>query len=58
MRNGSGIGSKENHGKAYAILIGIDFYFPNKSNAIVPTYESLGGCVSDISHLEEFLKLS
>ena len=58
MRNGSGIGSKENHGKAYAILIGIDFYFPNKSNTMIPTYKSLGGCVSDINHVEEFLKLS
>jgi caspase domain-containing protein len=57
MRNGSGTDLKENHGKAYAILIGIDFYFPNKSNTKAPTYKSLGGCVRDINHVEEFLKL-
>jgi hypothetical protein len=33
----------------YALLIGIDFYFPN------PLYSSLGGCVRDISHVEDFL---
>jgi hypothetical protein len=33
----------------YAILIGIDFYFPNS------LYSSLGGCVRDISHVEDFL---
>ena len=40
----------------YAFLIGIDYYFPNTiSNA--PNYKSLGGCVQDINHIEEFLKL-
>ena len=33
----------------YAILIGIDHYFPNS------LYSSLGGCVRDINHVENFL---
>jgi uncharacterized caspase-like protein len=39
---------------SYAVLIGIDFYFPNK----LPNggyYPSLGGCVSDINRIENFL---
>jgi hypothetical protein len=37
-----------------AILIGIDFYFPNT----LPdgsSYRSLGGCVNDITRVENFL---
>jgi Caspase domain len=40
--------------KLHAVLIGIDYYFPNT----LPdggTYPSLGGCVRDISHVEDFL---
>jgi hypothetical protein len=39
----------------YAYLIGIDFYLPNK----LPDggeYRSLGGCVGDISRMEDFLQ--
>lgn len=39
----------------YALLIGIDFYFPNR----LPNgggYGHLSGCVRDISHVEAFLK--
>jgi hypothetical protein len=38
-----------------ALLIGVDFYFPNS----LPgggSYTSLGGCVRDVSHVEAFLK--
>lgn len=38
----------------FAILIGIDYYFPN----IIPgggSYPSLGGCVRDINHVQDFL---
>jgi hypothetical protein len=33
----------------HVLLIGIDYYFPN------PLYSNLGGCVRDISHIEDFL---
>jgi hypothetical protein len=39
----------------YALLIGIDYYQPNR----LPdgsSYRSLKGCVRDINHVEEFLK--
>jgi hypothetical protein len=39
----------------YALLIGVDHYLPNK----LPdgtSYQSLGGCVRDITHMEEFLR--
>ncbi|MBD2206242.1 caspase family protein [Calothrix sp. FACHB-1219] len=39
----------------YALLIGIDFYLPNR----LPdgsSYKNLGGCVRDINHVEAFLK--
>ena len=39
----------------YALLIGIDFYFPN----LLPgggSYPSLGGCVRDVRHVEEYFK--
>ena len=37
-----------------AILIGIDFYFPNSlSNGT--SFRSLGGCVNDITRVENFL---
>jgi Caspase domain len=44
--------SKES--KAHALLIGIDCYLPNR----LPSggnYPSLGGCVSDINRIEDFL---
>lgn len=40
----------------YALLIGIDCYLPNQ----LPdgsSYRNLGGCVRDINHVEDFLKL-
>jgi hypothetical protein len=40
--------------KLHAVLIGIDYYFPNT----LPdggTYPSLGGCSRDINHVEDFL---
>lgn len=38
----------------YALLIGIDFYKPNRlSNGI--SYSNLGGSVRDINHVQEFL---
>ncbi|MBD2165558.1 caspase family protein [Calothrix membranacea FACHB-236] len=39
----------------YALLIGIDYYLPNR----LPdgsSYKSLSGCVRDINHVEAFLK--
>lgn len=42
--------------KLYALLIGIDCYLPNR----LPeggSYKNLGGCVRDIKHVEDFLKL-
>lgn len=39
----------------YALLIGVDFYFPNQ----LPeggSYRHLAGCVRDIAHMEAFLK--
>ncbi|MCF3569083.1 caspase family protein, partial [Planktothrix agardhii 1807] len=39
----------------YAILIGIDFYFPHR----LPEgyyYKNLRGCVRDINHVETYLK--
>jgi len=39
----------------YALLIGVDHYMPNR----MPDgsyYPSLGGCVRDVVHIEEFLK--
>lgn len=39
----------------HAVLIGIDCYLPNR----LPDggyYPSLGGCVRDIHHVEDFLK--
>lgn len=41
--------------KLYALLIGVDYYLPNR----LPdggSYPSLGGCVRDINHVERFLK--
>ncbi len=40
----------------YALLIGIDYYVPNQ----LPdggSYRNLGGCVRDINHVADFLKL-
>lgn len=42
----------------HALLIGIDFYFPNKfqsDDGYNYSYQSLGGCVRDISHIEDYL---
>ena len=39
----------------YALLIGVDYYFPNR----LPdggTYPSLGGCVRDVRHVEAHLR--
>ncbi|MFB2891318.1 hypothetical protein ACE1CI_00070 [Aerosakkonemataceae cyanobacterium BLCC-F50] len=38
----------------YALLIGIDFYFPHE----LPDghYKNLRGCVQDINHVETYLK--
>jgi hypothetical protein len=33
----------------HVLLIGIDYYFPN------PLYSNLGGCVRDVSHVEDLL---
>jgi len=38
----------------YALLIGIDFYFPYTSPE--GTYRNLQGCVRDINHVETYLK--
>jgi hypothetical protein len=50
--------SNEKNLKLRALLIGIDYYFPNKiqcndDNYI--SYQSLGGCVRDIEHVKNFL---
>ena len=40
--------------KYYALLIGVDFYYPGQ----LPGggyYPTLGGCVRDISHVEAYL---
>ena len=39
----------------YALLIGIDCYLPNQLPGCY-YYVSLGGCVRDITHVEEFLR--
>ncbi|MGB3509731.1 MAG: caspase family protein [Microcoleaceae cyanobacterium] len=39
----------------YALLIGIDFYFPHKLSD-GSYYKNLRGCVRDINHVEAFLK--
>jgi hypothetical protein len=39
----------------YALLIGVDFYFPNRLEGGV-TYRHLGGCVRDVTHVEAFLR--
>lgn len=38
----------------YALLIGIDYYFPNRLPS-GGSYPSLGGCVRDIRHVEAYL---
>ncbi|MCX6046539.1 MAG: caspase family protein [Chloroflexi bacterium] len=40
--------------KLYALLIGVDYYFPNRLPS-GGSYPSLGGCVRDIRHVEAFL---
>jgi hypothetical protein len=42
------------NGSLHAILMGIDFYFPN-SLPDGGSYQSLGGCVNDITRVENFL---
>src|SRR6185369_29063 len=47
--------TNKNGSNFYALLIGIDCYLPS----LLPGrgyYHSLGGCVRDIAHLEEFLR--
>jgi predicted phosphodiesterase len=47
--------SETSKGKLYALLIGVDCYLPNR----LPDggfYPSLGGCVRDINHVENFLR--
>lgn len=39
----------------YALLIGIDLYLPNQLPGGY-SYRSLGGCVRDITHMEQFLQ--
>ena len=41
--------------KLYALLIGIDYYLPNRLSD-GSSYSNLGGCVRDINHVEDFLK--
>jgi hypothetical protein len=43
-----------NSNSLHAILIGIDFYFPNSLPGGI-SYPALGGCVNDISRVEKFL---
>jgi hypothetical protein len=38
-----------------ALLIGVDYYFPNTLPDIGGYYPSLGGCVRDINYVEKFL---
>jgi hypothetical protein len=39
----------------HALLIGVDYYFPNKLPESGSYYPSLGGCVRDINYVENFL---
>jgi hypothetical protein len=39
----------------FTLLIGVDFYFPNSLPG-EGHYPSLGGCVRDINHVENFLR--
>lgn len=41
----------------FALCIGVDFYFPNSLPG-EGHYPSLGGCVRDINHVENFLRLT
>jgi hypothetical protein len=43
-----------NNSSLHAILIGIDYYFPNSLEGGA-YYPSLGGCVRDIDHVKDFL---
>lgn len=46
--------SNSSNSKLYALLIGIDYYLPNRLSDGM-SYRSLGGSVRDINHVEEFL---
>jgi hypothetical protein len=48
---------KKDNTNLHALLIGIDYYFPNILDGGA-YYPSLGGCVRDIDHVEEFLLTS
>jgi hypothetical protein len=39
----------------HVLLIGVDFYFPNKMPDNGGSYPSLGGCVRDVNYVEDFL---
>ncbi|MGH9980327.1 MAG: caspase family protein [Nitrososphaeraceae archaeon] len=47
--------SDSSHQNLFALLIGVDFYFPNSLPG-EGHYPSLGGCVRDINHVENFLR--
>ena len=47
-------GSNRSNSNLHAILIGIDYYFPNRLEGGA-CYPSLKGCVRDINHVEDFL---
>jgi Caspase domain len=39
----------------HGLLIGVDYYFPNRLPDDGSSYPSLGGCVRDINYVEDFL---
>ena len=47
--------SESSNQNLFALCIGIDFYFPNSLPG-EGHYPSLGGCVRDINHVENFLR--
>jgi caspase domain-containing protein len=47
--------SESSNQNLFALCIGVDFYFPNSLPG-EGRYPSLGGCVRDINHVENFLR--